>query len=197
MRFLRGLAAAAALVVAGAAAAQGDTGLQGVASAGGIFGQGAMLYGAQAGVAFTLPDERFQIRYLVQYYGTGTYGVPIAGGCLTACPATSANNSIVGTAVGARFNVFNSDLAPYLVGTVGLYQSRFATYSTASPGDPLFATLRQQFLATGIGAGGGIGINVNAGFARLYGEVQVMYTTLYHGTNAPSFFVPVVVGIGF
>ncbi len=197
MRFLRGIAAAAAFVAAGTAAAQADTGLQGVASAGGIFGQGAMLYGAQAGVAFTLPDDRFQIRYLVQYYGTGSYGVPIPGGCLSACPVTTNNNSLVGTAVGARFNVFNADQAPYLVGTVGLYQSRFAVNTSTVAGDPVIAASRQQYLATGIGAGGGIGINVNAGFARLYGEVQVMYTTLYHGTNAPSFFMPVVVGIGF
>ncbi len=196
MRFLRGFAAMAALLAAGGAAAQTDTGLQGVASASGLVGQGPMMFGAQAGVAFNLPDDRFQIRYLVQYYGTGSYGVPVPGGCLAICPATTATNQLVGTSVGARFNVFDADQAPYLVATVGLYQSRFAV-SSAALGDPVTAASRQQYLATGLGAGGGIGMNFNIGVARLYGEVQVMYTTFYHGTNAPSFIMPLVVGIGF
>jgi len=197
MRSLRGVAAAAALLAAGAAAAQEGTGLQGVASASGLFGQGPMMFGAQAGVAFTLPDDRIQIRYLVQYYGSGSYGVSVPGGCLLNCPPTTATNQLVGSSVGARFNLFDSDQAPYLVATVGLYQSRFAVSSAATFGDPVMAASRQQFLATGIGAGGGIGMNFDIGIAHLYGEVQVMYTTLYHGTNAPSFIMPLVVGIGF
>jgi hypothetical protein len=199
MRFARVIAATAALFVAGAAWAQETPGLEAAASAGGLFGQGPVMYGAQAGVAFMLPDGRIQIRYLAQYYGSGSYGVPsIHGGpCIGACPPSSANNQLVGMSMGARFNVFDAEQAPYLLASAGLYQSRFAVTTAASTDDPFLAGSRQQFMATGLAAGGGIGMNFAIGPARFYGEVQVMYTDLYRGTNAPSFMVPIVLGIGF
>jgi hypothetical protein len=199
MRFARGIVTAVAVLAAGAAAAQQDAGLQAAASAGGLFGQGPMMYGAQAGVAFTLPDGRIQIRYLAQYYGSGSYGLPAGygGPCIGPCPPAAATNQIVGMSMGARFNVFPSEQAPYLLASAGLYQSRFAVATSANGDDPFLAGSRQQFMTTGVGAGGGIGMNFDIGVARLYGEVQVMYTTFYHGTNAPSFIVPLVVGIGF
>jgi hypothetical protein len=197
MRIARVIVAAVALSAASVAAAQEDSGLHLAAMAGGLFGQGPMMFGAQTGAAFEVAHSRIEIRYLAQYYGTGSYALPQSGGCLGTCPSVAATNQLLGASVGAKFNVLPTQYAPYLLASVGFYQSRFLVNTAAIIGDPGLPATHQQFLASGFGGGAGIGMNIDVGGARLYGEVQLMYMTVDRGTNAPTFVVPVTVGIGF
>jgi hypothetical protein len=194
MRLARGIVVMAMVMAAGVAAAQEAPGIQLAASAGVMGGQGPFMLGGQAGVAYPVVKGRIEIRYLVEYYGSGSYAYRFGGGCLDTCLASSARSQLMGTAIGARFNLFPSDPAPYLLATVGLYQSRLRVNT---PANQYEAATQRDFLDTGLGAGGGVGMNFNVGGAQLFGELQFLYTNLGRTTRNNAIMIPITVGIGF